>query len=731
LALLSGSFQPLLALVNRCSGPLLLFGLMILAYWRILLTDQYTWLNGSDLSSQVLPWLQFQAGEWHALRIPVWSPYEWAGQNLLGQGQPGVMNPLNWLLFAAPLRRGWLRQGVLHWWFFLLHFVAALNLYWLVRSLGTGRLPAVFGGLCFGLFGFLGSNDWPQMISGLIWAPLVFRFILKARIGVKAWRNAAWAGFFLGLSWLSGHHQLPIFVSLAVLAMAVSLRIHTAALSFAIAGMIGAPQLLPGLAYGKLAVRWVGMDSPIGWQDKVAYFVHEQYASIPVSLLSILLPGAETHTSLFLGATALALACWALKTQWARPEVKVFFAIGIGAILYAMGRFGGLEPLLYSLLPMIEKARSPSMAAAIFTLCFAVLASLGMESQRLTHTHPIFARFHWSFAAIVIGLFFVSKLLPSNSTQLEQRWFGVAFVSLLIGFAYYAVQNGKLKQSQLAPLLLCAVMIESANMTYFDMANRHDKNAQQFLPPMSKYMDVREFLATRPGPIRVTVDDQIIRFNFGDWHGVQVMGGYLASLSKNLADVDWFSPRAAQLIGIGYHVGPTARMDGSKLLFEGEQDIKVWEYPLPPLPRTWIANAAILYRDPQELSRLIETETLELSKVVLTQNNVPGIESCTAGQSLIVRQDPSRIKIKAEAKCRSLLVIADTDDPGWSVTVDGQPAEKLTVFHALRAVVLPSGNHTVEWTYSPQGFRSGLALAVLGLALLAAVHFGAIRLPQP
>jgi hypothetical protein len=169
---------------------------MVLAYWRILLTDQYSWLNGYDLSSQVMPWLQFQAGEWHAGRMPLWSPYEWGGQNLLGQGQPGVMNPLNWLLFSAPLRRGWIRQGVLHWWFFLLHFIGALNLYWLVRSLGTGRIPAVFGGLCFGLFGFLGSNDWPQMISGLIWAPLVFLFLLKCEASDRPWREASLAGFF-------------------------------------------------------------------------------------------------------------------------------------------------------------------------------------------------------------------------------------------------------------------------------------------------------------------------------------------------------------------------------------------------------------------------------------------------------------------------------------------------------------------------------------------------------
>jgi hypothetical protein len=716
--LVTGAFQPLLALANRLGGPALLFGLMVLAYWRILLTDQYSWLNGHDLSSQVMPWLQFQAGEWHQGRVPLWSPYEWGGQNLIGQGQPGVMNPLNWLLYAAPLRRGWLRQGVLHWWFFLLHFIGALNLYWLARTLGTGRLPAVLGGLCFGLFGFLGSNDWPQMISGLIWAPLVFGFLFRAASGTRVWRSAAWAGFFLGLAWLSGHHQLPIFVSLAAAALAVGLRLPAAALSFGIAGLIAAPQLLTGVAYGKLAVRWVGMEAPVGWQDKVAYFVHEQYAGTPVGLLSILLPGAEAHTSLFLGMTCLMLSVCAIRSQWERREIRLLLFVGIGAVIYSLGRFGSLEPILYSVAPMIEKARSPSMAAGVFTLCFAVLAAVGMETLRYAPPRVSTAKLHWGFAALVIGLFWVSKLFPGNQNQLDQRWFGVAFVSLLVGFAYLAVAKGKLRMGQFAPLLLLAVLMEASNMTYFDMANRHDKNAHDLLTPMSKHLDVREYLATRPGPVRITVDDKAIPYNFGDWHGVEVMGGYLASLAKSHADVDWFTPRARKLVGIQYHLGPTEREAGSTVLFEGEGGIKVWEYPGQAFPRVWLANATMTYRDAEELSRLLVTETLDLSRVALVQTPVAGLETCEPGQAMILKQVPGEVELRAHAGCASLLVLADSDDPGWSVSIDGKAAVKQTVFHALRGVVIPKGSHTVKWVYSPQGFVPGLGLAAAGLLLV-------------
>jgi hypothetical protein len=708
-----------MAVGNRLAAPALLFLLMLAAYWRILLTDQYSWLNGYDISSQVLPWLQFQAGEWKAGRIPLWSPYEWAGQNLVGQGQPGVFNPMNWLLFSAPLRRGWLREGVLHWWFFLLHYIAALNLFVLARGLGAGRLPAILGGLCFGLFGFLGSNDWPQMISGVIWAPLAFHFLLRARLPRHALLSAAGAGICLGLCWLSGHHQLPIFVSLGLAGCALALRIYPAAWSFLIGGLIAAPQLLTGLAYGRLAIRWVGMENPVGWQEKVAYFVHEQYANPPAALLSILLPGAEHHTSLFLGTTALGLAVWALRTQWQRAEIRFFFLLGLAALLYGMGRQGLIEPILYSLAPMVEKARSPSMAAALFTLSFSLLAAIGAEAVRQRSSASGLWRWHAGFATAVGLLFLFAKLFPAAQSQLDQRWFGVAVASALAGLGYRALAGGQFALRHWLPLMLFAVLLESANMTYYDMGNRHDRNVKDLLKPMSQFFDVREYLATRPAPVRITVDDQQIPFNFGDWHGVEVMGGYLASLTRIHSEVDWFSPRTLPLAGIGYHVGPSPRIEGSRQVFEGQGGMKVWEYPVAPFPRAFVVNRTLAYRDTNELGLLLQTEALDLRSTALTQTPLPALEECASGEALLTRHDPNRVSLISRTGCRSLLVLADSWDPGWEVRIDGTAAEPLRLYHALRGVVVPAGTHAVEWRYSPPGLRWGLVCAAAGMALVA------------
>src|SRR5215831_4408927 len=133
-------------LLRRLAAPALLCLIVIGFYWKLVLTDQYTWLAQPDLSAMVLPWMQFQATEVHAGRIPLWDPTAWGGQPLLAQGQPGTAYPLNWLLFAASLKHGVIRQSTVHWYYVVIRILAALMFYLLCRDLGRSRAASIVGG---------------------------------------------------------------------------------------------------------------------------------------------------------------------------------------------------------------------------------------------------------------------------------------------------------------------------------------------------------------------------------------------------------------------------------------------------------------------------------------------------------------------------------------------------------------------------------------------------------
>ena len=96
---------------SAAAWPALLLAIYICFFWKLVLTNQYTWLESPDTANQILPWMQFQAGEWHQGRFPLWDPYLWGGQPLAAQAQPGAFYPPNWLLFLCAASE-WLDPAV-------------------------------------------------------------------------------------------------------------------------------------------------------------------------------------------------------------------------------------------------------------------------------------------------------------------------------------------------------------------------------------------------------------------------------------------------------------------------------------------------------------------------------------------------------------------------------------------------------------------------------------------
>jgi uncharacterized membrane protein YfhO len=54
-----------------------------------------------------------------------------------------------------------------------------------------------------------------------------------------------------------------------------------------------------------------------------------------------------------------------------------------------------------------------------------------------------------------------------------------------------------------------------------------------------------------------------------------------------------------------------------------------------------------------------------------------------------------------------IAVLSDSWHPGWSVTIDGQPAQALRIGGVFRGVVVAGGSHRVHWSFQPWGWRMG------------------------
>ena len=81
------------------------------------------------------------------------------------------------------------------------------------------------------------------------------------------------------------------------------------------------------------------------------------------------------------------------------------------------------------------------------------------------------------------------------------------------------------------------------------------------------------------------------------------------------------------------------------------------------------------------------------------------------------REGPTRIEVTADATAPGLLVLAEACFPGWTATVDGEPAPILCANLLTRAVELTPGRHVVRFDYRAPGLAAGVAATVISLTL--------------
>lgn len=729
--------------LKRALGPILLLVITSCFHWRLIATYQYTWLDSPDLAFQVLPWWNYQAREWHAGRFPLWEPHQWSGQPLLGQVQPGAAYPLNWLLFMTPLRDGKLQMGYLHWYFILYHWLAAFNCYLFCRYIGSSRAAAVFGGCLFAFGAAVGNIDWPQMVNGTIWMPLVFLCLLKVRDQPdRANRHAAWAGLWLGVSWLAGHHQIPTFLTYGSLASWAWISfaggrnwrtfLRPFLLFIAVTGLISALQTVPAAEYGQLAKRWVGMDEAIDWKTKVSYHVHEKYSLFPLSLLGVVIPGLDQSFSPFVGVVGATMASLALAFGWRRDEkIRWLMGLGLLGLLIALGGNSLLHGVLYAWAPLVDKARSPGMAIALFGFSIAALAAIGID--RLRPGDPIaapYGRALLGLSGFLAAVYYATAMFRGQDSMPEQRAMVTAFVALLLAGLFTWYRSSDLRTHHFVAAALGLSLLELANVSVSGLRNNNLPWPQRTLPQTQYHNDVAAHLRQLTAPVRVEVDNKIVEYNFGDWHGISQKGGYLASLSANLTAIDMGSEAVEEIFAVTHSLGKTSRNPSEVLEYRGLAGVNLYRRA-GEHPRVWTVHTILPVERGELKAAIQKLGPDQVHQAVVLVGRAPPLPfpdpSCGPDRARIRNYEPSRVVVGVRMGCAGVLILGDTNFPGWEAKLDGQPAEILAAYGVVRGVVVPAGEHQVEFRYRPRSVLFGAAMSAAGLMLVLAVTYGTRR----
>lgn len=90
---------------------------------------------------------------------------------------------------------------------------------------------------------------------------------------------------------------------------------------------------------------------------------------------------------------------------------------------------------------------------------------------------------------------------------------------------------------------------------------------------------------------------------------------------------------------------------------------------------------------------------------------------------------PNRLAYRVDCAKGGLMVFSEIYYPGWTATVDGQPAELGRVNYVLRAMKVPAGSHEVVLEYQPASVKTANTVAYVAIALILIALLAAIALP--
>jgi hypothetical protein len=144
-----------------------------------------------------------------------------------------------------------------------------------------------------------------------------------------------------------------------------------------------------------------------------------------------------------------------------------------------------------------------------------------------------------------------------------------------------------------------------------------------------------------------------------------------------------------------------------------------------PLPRlAAYGNLEHASDGPGALSRLTSS-SFDPSRTVVSEDDVEGFSAGSAARTVIAGSiqtySSRRVVGKITLPAASFVMLNDTWYPGWNAYVDGVETRTYHADYLFRGIVVPAGDHTIEFRYEPRTFAIGLLLLVVSLLAVSCI----------
>ncbi len=418
----------------------------------------------------------------------------------------------------------------------------------------------------------------------------------------------------------------------------------------------------------------------------------------------------RAHTSVLgLGQMMFALMAMLALSQFFDPSVSnekkqraLFIAAGVTAALCVYSMMGSFSSSVADArLTEQIKQQSPQIGAQEL-------------SGFLTRVHEARADVAKSDALTSLGLILVAAGLLFLSLRgiITKSWIAISAIGLLcVGDAWTSSRRIIYDEKFQNP----AAAKEEAKATPIDELIMKDKDLS------FRVLDLRKGLPFE------NASTSMYHKSVGGYHAAKMMI-YQEMVERHLSDFKQGLPITAQ------PVMPLYGMLNAKYILLGDDVSGLQINPLA-LGNAWfVKNVKIVENADQELE---EVGKINPKYDVVVQKKFADIIGSTTplydstASIKMTAYNPDKLEYESVSKTDQLAVFSEIYYPmikGWSLTIDGQPAQFAKANYILRAAKIPAGNHKIVMEFHPQSYYSGEKYSLAASIALLLGFFGGLFL---
>ena len=599
--------------------------------------------------------------------------------------------------------------------------------------------------------------DYATLAYAIAFLPLAL-FCIEKYYELKKIRYLVLLSISLPLAFFSGHFQISIYFFITILVYLIYKFITTKniSVSLKLAGFIffglllSLPQLLPSIEFYLQSLRSTIFlkGEVIPWQY-ISTFLAPDFLGNPVTRNDWF--GHYAEWNAYIGVLPLMLAVYSIISK---KRVQTFFLLIMGVFALLIAFDTPLLTLLINFHIPVLSTSSASRVIVIYSFMFAALSAFGLDQLVLDVGERKFKKIYsWItlfliFFLVLWAIVFFKLFIPTErlivarqNLILPSLIFSLSSLAILL-FIFFQNTNKKVKYSLLAFILILIVAFDM-----FRFANKW----QAFDPKSLVFPSTpttQEFLRLK-GYERVLGNlgaEALLYYGIPSIEGYDALyikryGELIAFLSQGI--ITQSSRSVVQFSRNGKYASEAINLLGIKyIIHKKADDRKVWTFPYWNYPKD---RFVLIYEDEKyrifenkdsyprafvvgeykvitESNKIIETmfsNNFDLKKeIVLEKNPSTNQTKDIRGDVKIIKYSPNLIEMEVAIDKNAILFLSDNYYPGWNATVDNKKSEILRADYTFRAVVVPSGKHTVEFVYDPQSFNIGIYSFLGGIILI-------------